>query len=202
MANENLPGNVELNQKLDKVLEKLDTLEQRLDTLEQGPYGELIGPLSLLHDAMTDDMVKGLVGRVSRLAEVGLDPQILELLGKLSNPELLTTLGKLTDPMMLEMFNGLASVMALMNSAITDEMVKGLMRKLAGLAELLTDPWVLDALQRVARALKTTQSEYPDVRVPSAGNVWSILRGANDPDSKRVATFSLTLLKKLGKEFS
>ena len=192
----------ELSQKLDLLLDKMDGIEKRLDGLESGPLGQLSGPLNLGLSGMTDDMVKGLVSKVAMLAEVVLDPGVLELLEKVKSPELLQTLDRVTAPQTLEGLRGLAGVIDLLQSGMTDEMVAGLVRKVGVLAELILDPFVLDALDRAARALKAGQAEYPDVKVPPVGGIFGALRSANDPDTRRVMAFALAVMRNLGNEFS
>lgn len=192
----------ELSQKLDLLLDKMDGIEKRLDGLESGPLGQLSGPLNLGLSGMTDDMVKGLVSKVAMLAEVVLDPGVLELLEKVKSPELLQTLDRVTSPQTLEGLRGLAGVIDLLQSGMTDDMVAGLVRKVGVLAELILDPFVLDALDRAARALKAGQAEYPDVKVPPVGGIFGALRSANDPDTRRVMAFALAVMRNLGNEFS
>jgi hypothetical protein len=197
-----LPPNAELSDKLDLLLTKMEGIEARLDTLEAGPMGQLAAPLNLAMSGMTDDMVKGLVAKVATLAEVVLDPGVLALLERVKDPELLATLERVMAPKTLEGLRGLAGALDLVQSGMTDEMVSGLVRKVGVLAELILDPFVLDALERAARALKAGQSEYPDVKVPPVGGVFAALRSANDPDTRRVMAFAMAVMRNLGHEFS
>ncbi len=87
-------------------------------------------------------------------------------------------------------------------AGMTDEMVQGLVRKISALAELALDPFVLDALETIARALKASQAEYPDVYVPPVGGIFGALRGANDPDTRRVTAFALAVMRNLGRQFA
>ena len=151
---------------------------------------------------MTDEMVKGLVRRVSVIAELALDPGVQHLLTRLESPGVLRALERVTDPQVLEPLEGVLSALALAQSGLTDEMVKGLVRKVATLAELVLDPFVLDALQVLGRALKAGQAEYPDVKVPPVGGVFGALRAANDADTRRVMAFALAVVRNLGHEFS
>ncbi len=203
MANEaTLPADAGLSEKLDLLLTKMDGIEKRLDAMESSPLGELGEPIRLAMSGMTDDMVKGLVGKVAALAEVVLDPGVLDLLDKFKDPELLATLDRVTSPTTLEGLRGLAGAIDLVQGAMTDEMVAGLVRKVGVLAELVLDPFVLDALARAARALKAGQAEYPDVKVPPVGGIFGALRSANDPDTRRVMAFALAVMRNLGSEFS
>ena len=203
MANEaTLPASAELNDKLDRLLDKVDGLEKRFDALEAGPLGDLAGPLSLVMSGMTDDMVKGLVSRLSTLGEVLLDPGVMELLERLRSPEVLETLERVTAPSTLSGLRGVVGALDLASSGMTDEMVAGLVRKIGVLGELILDPFVLDALQRAARALKAGQAQYPDVKVPPVGGFFGALRSANDPDTRRVMAFALAVMQNLGHEFS
>lgn len=203
MANEaTLPADTGLSEKLDLLLTKMDGIEKRLDAMESSPLGELGEPIRLAMSGMTDDMVKGLVGKVAALAEVVLDPGVLDLLDKFKDPELLATLDRVTSPTTLEGLRGLAGAIDLVQGAMTDEMVAGLVHKVGVLAELILDPFVLDALARAARALKAGQAEYPDVKVPPVGGIFGALRSANDPDTRRVMAFALAVMRNLGSEFS
>lgn len=203
MANEpTVPADAELNRKLDLLLEKVDGLEKRFDALEAGPLGDLAGPLSLVLSGMTDDMVKGLVTRLSALGEVVLDPGVIALLERVRSPAVLDTLQRVTAPSTLEGLRGVVSALDLASSGMTDEMVAGLIRKVGVLAELILDPFVLDALQRAARALKAGQAQYPDVKVPPVGGIFGALRSANDPDTRRVMAFALAVMQNLGHEFA
>lgn len=203
MANETtLPADAGLSEKLDLILGKVEGIEQRLDVLEAGPFGELGGPISLMLSGMTDDMLKGLVSKVAALAEVILDPGVLELLERVKSPEVLATLDQVTDPITLEGLRGLTGALNLVQGGMTDEMVAGLVRKVGVLGELILDPFVLDALQRAARALKAGQAQYPDVKVPPVGGIFGALRSANDPDTRRVMAFALAVMRNLGHEFS
>ncbi len=203
MANEaTLPADTGLSEKLDLLLTKMDGIEKRLDAMESSPLGELGEPIRLAMSGMTDDMVKGLVGKVAALAEVVLDPGVLDLLDKFKDPELLATLDRVTSPTTLEGLRGLAGAIDLVQGAMTDEMVAGLVHKVGVLAELVLDPFVLDALARAARALKAGQAEYPDVKVPPVGGIFGALRSANDPDTRRVMAFALAVMRNLGSEFS
>ena len=203
MANETtLPADAGLSEKLDLILGKMEGIERRLDALDSGPYGELAGPLSLLLSGMTDDMLTGLVRKVSGIAEVALDPGVLVLLDRFKDPEVQLALEQLTESSTLETFRGLAGALSLMKSGMTDEMLAGLVRKVSVLGELILDPFVLDALQRAARALKAGQAQYPDVKVPPVGGIFGALRSANDPDTRRVMAFALAVMQNLGHEFS
>lgn len=196
------PPAPDVSDKLDLLLAKMEGIERRLDALESGPYGQVGGALSLALSGMTDDMVKGLVGKVSALAEVVLDPGVLELLEAVKSPELLGTLDRLTSPATLQNMRGLIGALDLVGSGMTDEMVAGLVRKIGVLGELILDPFVLDALQRAARALKAGQAQYPDVKVPPVGGIFGALRSANDPDTRRVMAFALAVMQNLGHEFA
>lgn len=101
------------------------------------------------------------------------------------------------DELMAELRRPVELILA----GLTDEMVVGLVRKVATLGELLLDPFVLDAIGVLARALKEGQSQYPDVKVPPVGGVFGALRAANDEDTRRVVAFALAVAKSLGKEF-
>jgi len=197
-----VPPGADLSEKLDLLLGKMEGIERRLDALESGPYGQLGGSLSLALSGMTDDMVKGLVGKIATLAEVVLDPAVLELLERVKSPEVVGTLDRLTSPATLENMRGLVGALDLLGSGMTDEMVAGLVRKIGVLAELILDPFVLDALERAARALKAGQAQYPDVKVPPVGGIFGALRSANDPDTRRVMAFALAVMQNLGHEFS
>lgn len=197
-----LPAETGMSEKLDLLLAKMDGIEKRLDAMESSPLGELGEPIRLAMSGMTDDMVKGLVGKVAALAEVVLDPGVLELLEKFKDPDLLATLDRVTAPTTLEGLRGLAGAIDLVQGAMTDEMVAGLVHKVGILAELILDPFVLDALARAARALKAGQAEYPDVKVPPVGGIFGALRSANDPDTRRVMAFGLAVMRNLGSEFS
>lgn len=192
----------ELSRKLDLTLAKLEAIEARLERLEAGPSRELSGPLELAFSGMTDDMVSGLVGKVAALAEVLLDPGVARVLERLKAPDVQDTLVQLTDASTLEALNGLTGVLNLVQSGLTDEMVAGLVRKVGVLGELILDPFVLDALERLGRALKAGQAEYPDVEVPPVGGIFAALRSANDPETRRVMAFALAVMRNLGQEFT
>lgn len=197
-----LPHDADVNAKLDLLLEKVDHLEARLAARESGTARELQAPLELAMAGMTDDMVQGLVRRMAGLAEVILDPGVTELMARFQDPRVQASLLQLTDPDALEAFAGLASGASLMQAGLTDDMVKSLMTKGGRLGELVLDPFVLDALQTMARALKAGQAEYPDEKVPPIGGVFAAMRAANDPDTRRVMAFALAVMRNLGKEFS
>ncbi|MEJ2668638.1 MAG: DUF1641 domain-containing protein [Deinococcales bacterium] len=204
MANETVfPLEQDLGTKLDAVLAKLEDIERRMGALEQaGPSAELSQPIALALSGMTDEMVTGLVGKLSSLAEVILDPGVLTVLDRLKSPEVQQTLTRLTDASTLEALDGLTGALNLVQSGLTDDMVAGLVRKVGVLGELILDPFVLDALERLARALKAGQSEYPAVTVPPVGGIFGALRSANDPDTRRVMAFALAVMRNLGQEFS
>lgn len=202
MAKDTSAPTADVSEKLDLLLGKMEGIEQRLDAFETGPYGQLAGALSLALSGMTDDMVKGLVGKIAALAEVVLDPAVLELLERVKSPEVLATLDRVTSPTTLQNVRGLLGALDLAGSGMTDEMVAGLVRKIGILAELIMDPFVLDAIQRAARALKAGQAQYPDVKVPPVGGIFGALRSANDPDTRRVMAFALAVMQNLGHEFS
>ncbi len=202
MSGATLPQGTDVNAKLDLLLEKVDRLETRLAARESGAAQELQAPLELAMAGMTDDMVQGLVRRLSGLAEVILDPGVAELMARFQDPRVQASLLQLTDPDALEAFAGLASGVSLMQAGLTDDMVKSLMTKGGALGELVLDPFVLDALQTMARALKAGQAEYPDEKVPPMGGVFAAMRAANDPDTRRVMAFALAVMRNLGKEFS
>ncbi|MEJ2292210.1 MAG: DUF1641 domain-containing protein, partial [Deinococcales bacterium] len=107
-----------------------------------------------------------------------------------------------TSPTTLQNMRGLVGALDLAGSGMTDEMVAGLVRKIGVLAELIMDPFVIDAIQRAARALKAGQAQYPDVKVPPVGGIFGALRSANDPDTRRVMAFALAVMQNLGHEFS
>lgn len=192
----------DVSQTLELLLSKVEGIEDRLGAIETSPARELAGPLELALAGLTDDMVSGLVSRISALAEVVLDPGVIALLGRLSRPDVQAGLERLTDPSTLETLDGLTSVAAMAQAGLTDDMVAGLVRKAATLAELILDPFVLDALERAARALKAGQAEYPDVKVPPVGGAFGALRTANDPDTRRVAAFALSVMRNLGSQFA
>lgn len=203
MANETvLPPERDVDRKLDAVLEKLERIDRRLSALEDRPSPELTRPLELALSGMTDDMVQGLVGKVSALAEVILDPGVLSVLDRMKSAEVQATLLRLTDATTLEALDGLTGALNLVQSGLTDEMVAGLVRKVELLGELILDPFVLDALERLARALKAGQAEYPGVTVPPVGGIFGALRSANDPETRRVMAFALAVMKNLGQEFA
>jgi len=203
MANETvLPPEQDLSHKLDAVLDKLEGIDRRLSVLEAGPSPELSGPLQLALSGMTDDMVQGLVGKLSALAEVILDPGVLAVLDRLKSAEVQGTLLRLTDASTMEALDGLSGALNLVQSGLTDDMVAGLVRKVGLLGELVLDPFVLDALERLARALKAGQAQYPDVTVPPVGGIFGALRSANDPETRRVMAFALAVMKNLGREFA
>jgi uncharacterized protein YjgD (DUF1641 family) len=188
--------------KLDRVLERMDAIEARLDALQQAPSRQLDGAVSLALAGMTDEMLTGLVRKISVLGEVILDPGMLELLDRLKSRDVQLALQHLVDPSTLESVRGLASTMNLVKSGMTDDMLTGLVRKISVLGELILDPFVLDAIQRAARALKAGQAQYPDVKVPPVGGIFGALRSANDPDTRRVMAFALAVMQNLGHEFS
>lgn len=192
---------VTVEAKLDAILQRLTRIEERLDTQPDGLAAELGGPVRLAMAGMTDEMIKGMVRRVATLAEVALDPQVLDLLERMRRPDVIATFERLTDPQVLEVLRGATSTLALVQSGLADEMVTGLVKKLAVVGEMLLDPFVLDALQTLARALKAGQSQYPDVKVPPVGGVFAALRAANDPDTRRALAFALAVAKNLGAEF-
>ncbi|HKI57375.1 MAG TPA: DUF1641 domain-containing protein [Trueperaceae bacterium] len=203
MANEStLPVDADVSRKLDAVLAKLDAIERRMDAFAAEPAWQLGQPIAIALAGLTDDMVKGLVGRLAGVAEVLLDPAMLEIIGRMRSPEAIAALQQFTEPSTLETLRGLGSTLNLVKSGMTDEMVAGLVRKLGGLAELLLDPFVLDALERLARALKAGQAEYPDVTVPPVGGIFGALRSANDPETRRVMAFALAVMHNLGDEFA
>jgi len=211
MAYPTLPQDPDVGKKLDLLLSKVDAIEARLADLEGGPAArepqaqvakELQGPVELALAGMTDDMVKQLVRRISALAEVVLDPGVASVLERLDDPAVVRTLTRVTDPQVLEPLEGLTGVLALVQSGLTDDMVKGLVRKVTVLGELVLDPFVLDALQTVARALKAGQAQYPDVKVAPVGGIFGALRAANDPDTRRVMAFALAVLQNLGRQFA
>jgi uncharacterized protein YjgD (DUF1641 family) len=142
------------------------------------------------------------VRKISVLGEVILDPGMLELLDRLKSRDVQLALQHLVDPSTLESVRGLASTMNLVKSGMTDDMLTGLVRKISVLGELILDPFVLDAIQRAARALKAGQAQYPDVKVPPVGGIFGALRSANDPDTRRVMAFALAVMQNLGHEFS
>lgn len=203
MANETvLPREQDLGDKLDAVVDKLESIEERLSALEDRPSPELTGPLDLALSGMTDDMVSGLVRKLSALAEVMLDPGVLSLLDRLKSVEVQTTVRRLTDASTLAALDGLTGALNLVQSGLTDDMVASLVRKIGVLGELVLDPFVLDALVRLARALKAGQAQYPDVTVPPVGGIFGALRSANDPQTRRVMAFALAVMRNLGQEFS
>lgn len=203
MANETvLPPDQEMNRKLDTLLDRLDGIDRRLAALEAGPSPELSGPLNLALSGMTDDMVKGLVAKLAALAEVILDPGVLAVLDRLKSPDVQRTLLRLTDAPTMEALEGLAGALNLVQSALTDDMVAGLVAKVGVLGELVLDPFVIDALERLAKALKAGQAAYPDVVVPPMGGIFGALRSANDPDTRRVMAFALAVMRNLGQEFT
>jgi len=202
MAKDTPASTADVSEKLDLLLAKMEGIERRLDALEAGPYGQLGGALSLAMSGMTDDMVKGLVGKIAALAEVVLDPAVIELLERVKDPEVLATLDRVTSPTTLANLRGLVGALDLAASGMTDEMVAGLVRKVGVLAELVLDPFVIDAVQRSARALKAAQARYPDVKVPPVGGIFGALRSANDPDTRRATAFALAVMQNLGQEFS
>ncbi len=202
MSGSTVPQGTDVNAKLDLLLEKFDHLEARLAAREAGTAQELQAPLDLAMAGMTDDMVQNLVRRLSGLAEVILDPGVAELMARFQDPRVQASLLQLTDPDALEAFAGLASGVSLMQAGLTDDMVKSLMTKGGTLAELVLDPFVLDALQTMGRALKAGQTEYPDEKVPPVGGIFAAMREANDSDTRRVMAFALAVMRNLGKEFS
>lgn len=197
-----LPADAGIDAKLDALLAKVDALEARLAASETDVVRELRGPVELMLAGMTDDMVQGLVRRVEALAEVVLDPGVAEVLERLKDPAVQRAVTRLTDPQTLEPIEGLTGALSLLQSGLTDDMIQGLVRKISVLGELILDPFVLDALQTVARALKAGQAEYPDVKVPPVGGVFGALRAANDPDTRRVMAFALAVMRNLGHEFA
>lgn len=202
MSGSTLPHDTDVNAKLDLLLDKVDQLEARLAARESGTAQELQAPLELAMAGMTDDMVQGLVRRLSGLAEVVLDPGVAEIMARFQDPRVQASLLQLTDPDALEAFAGLASGVSLMQAGLTDDMVKSLMTKGGMLGELVLDPFILDALQTMARALKAGQAEYPDEKVPPIGGIFATTRAANDPDTRRVMAFAMAVMRNLGKEFS
>jgi len=202
MAESTLPQDGDVHEKLDLLIRKVESLEARLDAGDHGVANELARPVELMLAGMTDDMVKGLVRRVSALAEVVLDPGVAEVLKRFEDPHVLQALNRVTDPQALEALEGLTGALTLVQSGLTDDMIKGLVRKLSVLLELVLDPFVLDALQTVARALKAGQSEYPNVKVPPVGGIFGALRAANDEDTRRVMAFALAVMRNLGHEFA
>lgn len=194
-------GTSAVEAKLDLLLSRLDAIETRLEAQDTGLGAELAQPVRLAMAGMTDDMVVGLVQRVMRLAEVILDPGMMALLDRFKDPDVTATLERVTDPQVLEAIRGLTGALTLVQSAMTDDMVQGLVKKVSVLGELVLDPFVLDAIQVLARALKAGQAQYPDVKVPPVGGVFAALRAANDPDTRRVLAFALAVAKNLGEEF-
>jgi uncharacterized protein YjgD (DUF1641 family) len=187
--------------KLDLLLARLDAIEARLEAQDTGLSAELAQPVRLAMAGMTDEMVVSLVQRVVRLAEVILDPGMMALLERFKDPDVTATLERVTDPQVLEAIRGLTGALTLVQSAMTDEMVEGLVKKVSVLGEVVLDPFVLDAIQVLARALKAGQAQYPDVKVPPVGGVFAALRSANDADTRRVFAFALAVAKNLGEEF-
>lgn len=104
-------------------------------------------------------------------------------------------------PTTLEGLRGLMGALELVQGAMTDEMVAGLARRVSTLAALVPDPFVIDALETLARALKASQADYPDVKVPPVGGIFGALRAANDPETRRVMAFALAVMRHLGREF-
>jgi uncharacterized protein YjgD (DUF1641 family) len=203
MKNETVHNaNDDIASKLDELLARTASIEERLDALQQAPSRQLDGAVSLALSGMTDDMLKGLVRKISGVAEVVLDPGVLALLDRFKDPEVQMALDQLTDASTLETVRGLTGALSLMKSGMTDEMVAGLVRKIGVLAELILDPFVIDAIQRAARALKAGQAQYPDVKVPPVGGIFGALRSANDPDTRRVMAFALAVMQNLGHEFA
>lgn len=202
MANETVSDvGAELSGKLDALLARTEAMERQLQALQEAPSRQLDGAVALALSGMTDDMLTGLVRRLTGVAEVALDPGVLALLERLQRPEVKQALEQLTDASTLETLRGLTGALNLMKSGMTDEMLSGLVRKIGVLAELVLDPFVIDALQRAARALKAGQAQYPDVKVPPVGGVFGALRSANDPDTRRVMAFALAVMQNLGQEF-
>ena len=203
MTNETVHNaNDDIASKLDELLARTASIEERLEALQQAPSRQLDGAVSLALSGMTDDMLKGLVRKISGVAEVVLDPGVLALLDRFKDPDVVMALDQLTDVSTLETLRGVTGALSLMKGGMTDEMVAGLVRKIGVLAELILDPFVLDALQRAARALKAGQAQYPDVKVPPVGGIFGALRSANDPDTRRVMAFALAVMQNLGHEFS
>jgi uncharacterized protein YjgD (DUF1641 family) len=196
------PSDADVARKLDAVLEKLDAIERRMDAFAAEPAWQLGQPIALALAGLTDDMVKGLVSRLAGVAEVILDPAVLELIDRVKSPEVLEALRQFTEPTTLETLRGLSSTLNLVKSGMTDDMVAGLIRKIGMLGELVLDPFVLDALERLARALKAGQAQYPDVTVPPVGGIFGALRSVNDPESRRVMAFALAVMRNLGHEFA
>lgn len=192
---------LDANAKLDLLLAKIESLEARMDA-DREAADDARAPLDLALAGMTDDMVKNLVGRLSQLAEVVLDPGVTELLTRFQDPRVQRSLGHLTDPATLDDLEGTVDLLSLLQSGMTDDMVKNLVGRASQLAELILDPFIMDALQTMARALKAGQAEYPTEKVPPVGGVFGALRAANDPDTRRVMAFALAVTRNLGKEFS
>lgn len=195
------PASSAVEAKLDRLLERLDAIEARLQAQDTGLRAELSQPVRLAMAGMTDDMVVSLVQRVTKLAEVVLDPGVAALLERFKEPEVTETLQRVTDPQVLEAIRGLTGALTLVQGAMTDDMIQGLVRKVSVLGELALDPFVLDAIKVLARALKAGQAQYPDVKVPPVGGIFAALREANDPDTRRVVAFALAVTKSLGEEF-
>jgi len=161
--------------------------------------------MTLTHHADVNAKLDLLLDKVAGLEqrlETSDSPHVHDLLERLDDPRVQTSLRHLSDPDTLEAFAGLANGLTLMQAGLTDDMIEGLVAKVTVLAELVLDPFMLDALQTLARALKAGQAEYPDEKVPPIGGLFAALRAANDPDTRRVAAFALALMRNLGKEFA
>lgn len=66
---------------------------------------------------------------------------------------------------------------------------------------LIPDPATLEAFQGLASVLGPMQAGLTDEKVPPIGGLFAALRATNDPGTRRVAAFTLAVMRNLGKEF-
>ncbi len=99
----------------------------------------------------------------------------------------------------LQELSEILSLLRLLKSALTDDMVIGMARRVEGLAAVATDPALTDLVTRLPSALRAAEADA--ARAATARpSVISLVRQLRDPKVYRGLAFLLSLVKHLAPE--
>ncbi len=99
----------------------------------------------------------------------------------------------------LQELSEILSLLRLLKSALTDDMVIGMARRVEGLAAVATDPALTDLVTRLPSALRAAQASATQAAT-ACPSLMSLMRQLRDPEVYRGLTFLLSLVKHLAPE--
>lgn len=99
----------------------------------------------------------------------------------------------------LQELSEILSLLRLLKSALTDDMVIGMARRVEGLAAVATDPALTDLVTRLPSALRAAQASATQAAT-ARPSLMSLMRQLRDPEVYRGLTFLLSLVKHLAPE--